>query len=101
MKKPPDPYPWLDEDNPRRNMTDEKILHKYIDLSKSNLTSQEKEEVMDLIVTYNKAFSLRDETGKCPDLKVNIEVNDPSTFCLLYTSPSPRGATLSRMPSSA
>ena len=25
----------------------------------------------------------------------------PPTFCLLYTSPSPRDATLSRMPSSA
>ena len=35
---------------------------------------------MDLIVTYKKAFSLRNEIGKCPDMKVNIEVNDPSTF---------------------
>ena len=61
-------------------MTDEEILYKYIDLSKSHLTSKEKEEVMDLIVIYKKAFSLRDEIGKCPDIKVNIEVNDPSTF---------------------
>ena len=29
------------------------------------------------------------------------EVNDPVNACLLYTSPSPRDATLSRMPSSA
>ena len=35
---------------------------------------------MDLIVTYKKAFSLRDEIGKCPDIKVNIEVNDSYTF---------------------
>ena len=35
---------------------------------------------MDLIVAYKKAFSLSDEIGKCPDIKVNIEVNDPSTF---------------------
>ena len=61
-------------------MTDEEILYKYIDLSKSHLTKREKEEVMDLIITYKKAFSLRDEIGKCPDIKVNIEVNDPSTF---------------------
>ena len=80
VKKSPDPYPWLDEDDPWRNMTDEEILYKYIDLSKSHLTNKEKEEVMDLIVTYKKAFSLRDEIGKCPDIKVNIEVNDPSTF---------------------
>ena len=80
MRKPPDPYPWLDGDDPQRDMTDEEILYKYIDLSKSHLTSKEKEEVMDLILTYKKAFSLRDEIGKCPDIKVNIEVNDPSTF---------------------
>ena len=61
-------------------MTDKGILYKYIDLSKSHLTSKEKEEVMDLIVTYKKAFNLRDEIGKCPDIKVNIEVNDASTF---------------------
>ena len=27
-RKTPDPYPWLDEDDPRRNMTDEEILYK-------------------------------------------------------------------------
>ena len=80
VRKPPDPYPWLDEDDPQRDMTDEEILYKYVDLSKSHLMSKEKAEVMDLIVTYKKAFSLRDEIGKCPDIKVNIEVNNPSTF---------------------
>ena len=80
VRKPPDPYPWLDEDDPQRNMTDEEILYKYINLSKSHLTNKEKEEVMDLIVTYKKAFSIRDEMVKCPDIKVNIEVNDSSTF---------------------
>ena len=80
MKKSPEPYPWLDEDDPRRNMTAEEILYKYIDLSKSYLTNKEKEEVIDLIVTYKKAFSLRDKIEKCPDIKVSIEVNDPSTF---------------------
>ena len=80
MRKSSDLYPWLDEDDPRRDMTDEEILHRYIDLSESHLTRKEKEEVMDLIVAYKKAFSLRDEIGKCPDIKVNIEVKDPSTF---------------------
>ena len=80
VRKPPDLYPWLDKEDPWRNMTDEEILYKYIDLSKSHLTSKEKEEVMDLIVTYKKAFSVRDEIGKCPDTKVNTEVNDPSIF---------------------
>ena len=79
-RKTPDPYPWLDEDDPRRDMTDEEILYKYINLSESHLTKTEKEEVMDLAITYKEAFSLRDEIGRCPDIKVNIEVNDPSTF---------------------
>ena len=79
-KKGSHPYPWLDKDDPRRHMTDEEILYKYIDLSKSHLTESEKEEVMDLVINNKKAFSLRDEIGKCPDIKVNIEVNDPSTF---------------------
>ena len=76
----PDPYPWLDKDDPRRHMTDEEILYKYVDLSESHLTEGEKEEVMDLVINNKKAFSLRDEIGKCPDIKVNIEVRDPSTF---------------------
>ena len=63
MRKSSDPYPWLDEDDPRRDMTGEEILHQYIDLSKLHLTRKEKEEVMDLIVAYKKAFSLRDEIG--------------------------------------
>ena len=42
VKKSPDPYPWLDEDDPWRNMTDEEILCKYIDFSKSHLTNKEK-----------------------------------------------------------
>ena len=30
-----------------------------------------------------------------------IEINDPVKYCLLYTSPSPRDLSTSRMPSSA
>ena len=42
VKKSPDPYSWLDEDDPRRNIADEEILYKYIDFSKSHLTNKEK-----------------------------------------------------------
>ena len=35
------------------------------------------------------------------DFEIAVASVDPSTGCLLYTSPSPRDATLSRMPSSA
>ena len=79
-RKTPGPYPWLDEDYPRRNMTDEGFLCKYIDLSECHLTDREKEEVMDLMIANKQAFSLRDEIGECPGIKVSIEVKNPSTF---------------------
>ena len=53
-------------------------------------------------------FLFFDEEGNPQDVKayhVNEYIQDASgekfTACLLYTSPSPRDATLSRMPSSA
>ena len=44
-----DPYPWLDSQDPRRDMSDEEILRKYIDLSQSILNDSEKEELMQII----------------------------------------------------
>ena len=32
---PDDKYPWLDKDDPHRNMTDREIIEKLVDLSKS------------------------------------------------------------------
>ena len=57
-------------------------------------------------ITVNKAVK---ETDDCVSLSFDIpeEIKDKFGFisgqylCLLYTSPSPRDATLSRMPSSA
>ena len=56
----PDPYPWLDSNDPRRNMTDEEILDKYIDLSNSDLNSEESITLMNIIKSHKEAFSLRD-----------------------------------------
>ena len=39
--------------------------------------------------------------GTCVHADVLVQLNDSIEDCLLYTSPSPRDATLSRMPSSA
>ena len=58
-----DPYPWLQKDDPRRNMSDEEILRKFVDLSKSDMDDEEKEELMELILDNRDAFSLRDEIG--------------------------------------
>ena len=74
------PYPWLDEDDPRRDMMDEEILDKYIDLTNSDLTPDEKGTLMKIVKEHKQAFSLRDEIGKCPDIKIDIDVIDDSPF---------------------
>ena len=61
-----DLYLWLDKDDPHRDMTDEEILDKYIDLSNSDLTSDEKETLMNIIKEHKQAFSLRDEIANAP-----------------------------------
>ena len=73
-------YPWLDPSDERKYMTDQEILHKYIDLEKSCLTEKKKKEVMEMLYKYKEAFSLRDETGTCPNIKVEINVTDKSPF---------------------
>ena len=50
------PYPWLDEDDPRRDMTDEEILDKYVDLTNSDLTSDEKGTVMRMIKDHKQGI---------------------------------------------
>ena len=75
-----DPYPWLECQDPRRNMTDEEILRKYIDLSQSILNEEEKEELMEIIIKQKAAFSLRDEIGECPNIKIDIDVIDDTPF---------------------
>ena len=42
-----------------------------------------------------------DEDGKERVIEVEIDLNEITETCLLYTSPSPRDRTRSRMPSSA
>ena len=61
-------------------MTDEEILWKYIDLTESTLDEEGKAELMEIILKYKKAFSLRDEIGECPNIKVDIDVIDDTPF---------------------
>ena len=61
-------------------MTDREILEKYINLNDSCLSKEEKIKVMDMLFKYKEAFSLRDEIGTCPNIEVEIDVTDKSTF---------------------
>ena len=73
-----DIYPWLDNSDERKHMTDREILDKYIDLDNSCLTRCEKKKVRRLIYKYKDSFSLRDEIGTCSNIEVEIEVTDRS-----------------------
>ena len=61
-------------------MTDEEILDKYIDLSNSDLTLDEKGTLMNIIKKHKQAFSLKDKIGQCPNIKIDIDVIDDSPF---------------------
>jgi hypothetical protein len=75
-----DPYPWLEPDDPRRNMTDREIIESTIDLSESNLTSREKRRFLKTIRNHRNVFSLRDEIGSCPNMEVHLELTDYTPF---------------------
>ena len=73
-------FPWLDDTDDRKHMTDREILDKYINLDNSCLTKAEKEQVRDLLYQYKDAFSLRDKIGLCPNIEIEIDVTDKSPF---------------------
>ena len=75
-----DKYPWLDDTDERKYMTDKEVLERYINLDNSCLTNWEKKEVRSLIYKYKDAFSLRDEIGTCPNIEVAIDITDKSPF---------------------
>ena len=78
--KDEDLYPWLDKEDPRRNMTDQEILEKYVDLSDSDLNAAEKKSLYKVLLEYKEAFSLRDEIGLCPNMEIELELNDDTSF---------------------
>ena len=75
-------YPWLEDTDERKYMTDKEILDKYINLEDSGLTEEERKQVMKMLYAYKDVFSLRDEIGTCPNIEVDIEVMDSSPFLL-------------------
>ena len=79
-KKSEGKFLWLDDTDERKYMTDREILDKYINLDNSCLTKAEKEQVRDLLYQYKDAFSLRDEIGLCPNIEIEIDVTDKSSF---------------------
>ena len=73
-------FPWLEDTDERKCMMDREILDKYMNLDNSCLTKTEKTQVRDLPYTYKDAFSLIEEIGLCPNIKIEIDVTDKSPF---------------------
>ena len=73
-------YPWLEDINERRYMTDREILDKYVIFDKSCLTKIEETQVRDLLYKYKDAFSLRDKIKLCPNIEIEIDITDKSPF---------------------
>ena len=75
-----DKYPWLEDSDERKHMTDKEILDRYINLDNSCLTDSEKMQVRDMIYEYKDTFSLRDEIGTCPNIEIDIDITDKMLF---------------------
>ena len=73
-------FPWLEDTNERKYMMDRETPDKYMNLDNSCLTKIEKTLVRDLLYKYKDVFSLRDEIGLCPNIKIEIDVTDKSPF---------------------
>ena len=73
-------FPWLEDTDKRKYMTDREILDKYMNLDNSCLTKTEKAQVRDLLYRNKDAFSLRDKIGLCSNIKIEIDVTDKSPF---------------------
>ena len=75
-------FPWLEDMDERKYMMDREILDKYVNLGNSCLTKTEKKQVKDLLYQYKDVFSLRGEIGLCPNIEIEIDVTDKSSFSL-------------------
>ena len=61
-------------------MSDDEIIEKFVDLTESDLTNEEKDEFIEILKEHRDAFSLRDEIGECPNIRIDIDVIDDSPF---------------------
>ena len=71
-------YPWLEDTDKSKYMTDRENLNKYINLDNSCLTKVKKTQVRDLLYKYKDTFSLRDEIGLCSNIEIEIDITDKS-----------------------
>ena len=96
LKKLPALYTQTAHENPEEEM----VFHVKLFTPDSNWTWFIAEYDPEKEIAWGYVMGLENEFGTI-DIKELKEVRGPFGFCLLYTSPSPRDRTRSRMPSSA
>ena len=67
----------------------------------ARVDERSQEDILSFLNQYAQQVLLHKNDGTVGNWESFFEFNTPIQICLLYTSPSPRDATLSRMPSSA
>ena len=79
---PNDSYPWLDKEDPCRNMTDMEVLKLKVKLHDSILDEKQREDFYKIIYDNRDVFSMRDEIGTCPQIQVHLKLQDETPFFL-------------------
>ena len=63
-------------------MTDAEILRMKLNLTECSLDDKQKEEFLAKLDDFHDVFSLRDEIGTCPFIKVHLKLKDETPFFL-------------------
>ena len=58
-----DPYPWLDNNDPRRNMTDKEVLKNTIALSEACITEKQRQALYKMLLKYRELSHLGMKMG--------------------------------------
>ena len=61
-------------------MTDAEILRMKLNLTECSLDDKQKEEFLTKFDDFHNVFSLRDEIGTCPFIKVHLKLKDKTPF---------------------
>ena len=78
--KEKDPYPWLEEDDPRRKMSDKEIILQNMGMSEACINQSLGNQWLKDVIANKDVFSLRDEIGVCPHMEVELEFTDTTPF---------------------
>ena len=73
-------FPWLDDSDPRLQMTDAQIIREKFNFRGSTANPQEKEALLQIALKNRQAFSLRDELGTCAHVRVHLALHDDKCF---------------------